>query len=42
MRVLVPILIVLGVLYIWDVNYNNGVLTAGVTSSCIFETFEDF
>jgi hypothetical protein len=32
MRVLVPLLIVLGVLYVWDVNYNNGVLTAGATS----------
>jgi hypothetical protein len=32
MRMLVPLLIVLGALYIWDVNYNGCVLTAGVTS----------
>ena len=32
MRILVPLLIVLGVLYVWDVNYNNGVLTAGATA----------
>jgi hypothetical protein len=32
MRILLPLLIVLGVLYVWDVNYNGGVLTAGVTS----------
>ena len=32
MRMLVAFLIVLGVLYIWDVNYNSGVLSAGVIS----------
>ena len=32
MRMLVAFLIVLGVLYIWDVNYNSGALSAGVIS----------
>jgi hypothetical protein len=32
MRMLVAFLIVLDVLYIWDVNYNSGVLSAGVIS----------
>jgi hypothetical protein len=31
MRILLPLLIVIGVLYAWDVNFNNGVLTAGAT-----------
>jgi archaellum component FlaF (FlaF/FlaG flagellin family) len=31
MRMLVAFLVVLGVVYVWDVNYNNGVVTAGVT-----------
>ncbi len=29
MRMLVAFLIVLGAIYIWDANYNNGTLTAG-------------
>jgi hypothetical protein len=32
MRMLVAFLIVVGVLYIWDVNYNHGVLTDGARS----------
>jgi hypothetical protein len=32
MRMFVAFLIVLGVLYIWDINFNHGVLTAGATS----------
>jgi hypothetical protein len=30
MRVLVPVLIVLAVLYCWDVEYNRGVLSDGL------------
>jgi hypothetical protein len=29
MRILLPILIALGVIYVWDVNYNHGALTDG-------------
>jgi hypothetical protein len=32
MRVLLPVLIVLGVVYIWDVNYNNGIFFDGAKS----------
>jgi hypothetical protein len=32
MRMLVAFLIVLGAIYIWDVNYNNSVLTDGALS----------
>jgi hypothetical protein len=32
MRVLVAFLIALGVVYVWDVNYNNRALTDGGTS----------
>ena len=31
MRMLVAFLIVLGAIYLWDVNYNNGSLTAGAS-----------
>jgi hypothetical protein len=31
MRMLVAFLIVLGVLYVWDVNFNNRALTDGGT-----------
>jgi hypothetical protein len=30
MRILVALLVVLAVLYYWDVNYNNGTLSDGV------------
>jgi hypothetical protein len=30
MRILIALLIVLAVLYYWDVNYNNGALSDGV------------
>jgi hypothetical protein len=30
MRVIVPLLIVLGVLYFWDQGYNNGKLSDGL------------
>ncbi len=29
MRMLLALLIVLGVVYFWDANYNNGILTDG-------------
>lgn len=32
MRMLLAFLIVLGAIYVWDVNFNNGILTDGVTS----------
>jgi hypothetical protein len=32
MRMLVAFLIVLGAIYLWDANYNNGILTAGAKS----------
>jgi hypothetical protein len=32
MRVLIAFLIVLGAIYLWDANYNNGILTAGARS----------
>jgi hypothetical protein len=32
MRVIVPLLIVLGVLYFWDKDYNNGKLLDGLRS----------
>ena len=32
MRMLMVFLIVLGAVYIWDVNYNNGILSDGVRS----------
>ena len=32
MRMLVAFLIVLGAIYLWDTNFNNGILTAGATS----------
>jgi hypothetical protein len=32
MRFLLAFLIALGVVYIWDVNYNNGILSDGVRS----------
>ena len=32
MRMLMVFLIALGVVYIWDVNYNNGVLSDGARS----------
>ena len=32
MRMLMVLLIVLGTVYIWDVNYNNGVLSDGARS----------
>ena len=32
MRMLMVLLIVLGAGYIWDVNYNNGVLSDGARS----------
>jgi hypothetical protein len=32
MRVLVALLIAVGVVYIWDVNYNNSFLSDGVMS----------
>jgi hypothetical protein len=31
MRVLVPLLFVLSVLYIWDIEYNHGTLSDGLT-----------
>jgi hypothetical protein len=32
MRMLLAFLIVVGVIYLWDVNYNNRVLTDGAKS----------
>jgi hypothetical protein len=32
MRILVALLVVLAVLYYWDVNYNNGKLSDGLIS----------
>ena len=32
MRMLMVFLIVLGAVYIWDVNYNNGILSDGARS----------
>jgi hypothetical protein len=32
MRMLLAFLIVVGAIYLWDVNYNNGVLTDGAKS----------
>jgi hypothetical protein len=32
MRILVALLIVLAVLYFWDINYNNGTLSDGLRS----------
>jgi hypothetical protein len=32
MRMLVAFLIVLGAIYLWDANFNNGILTAGAKS----------
>jgi hypothetical protein len=32
MRMLLPLLIVLAVVYIWDVNYNNGIFFDGARS----------
>jgi len=32
MRMLMAFLIALGIVYIWDVKYNNGVFTDGVSS----------
>jgi hypothetical protein len=32
MRMLLAFLIVLGVVYFWDANYNNGVLSDGLGS----------
>jgi hypothetical protein len=32
MRMFVAFLIVIGTIYLWDVNYNNGSLTAGAKS----------
>ena len=32
MRMLMVFLIAVGVVYIWDVNYNNGVLSDGARS----------
>ena len=32
MRMLMAFLITLGAVYIWDVNYNNGVLSDGARS----------
>jgi hypothetical protein len=32
MRMLVPFLIALGAIYLWDVNYNHGMLTDGAIS----------
>jgi hypothetical protein len=31
MRIVVPFLIVVGVLYFWDAKYNNGILMDGAT-----------
>jgi hypothetical protein len=32
MRVLIAFLIVLGAIYLWDANYNNGILSDGARS----------
>ena len=32
MRILVPVLIVVAVLYFWDVEYNRGVISDGLIS----------
>jgi hypothetical protein len=32
MRMLVAFLVVLGVIYLWDANFNNGILTDGANT----------
>ena len=32
MRILIAFLIALGAIYLWDANYNNGILTDGARS----------